>query len=47
VADYAAFFPTDAGTLARARREMLLCAEPGVAMRRNWQRLTGLLHPRG
>ena len=47
VADYVAFFPTDAGALTRARRELLLCAEPGVAMRRNWQRLTGLFRPRG
>jgi hypothetical protein len=45
VADYANFFPNDANALARARREFLLCAEPGVAMRRNWRRLRGLLHP--
>lgn len=45
VADYAALFPTDSSALARARREWLLCAEPSVAMRRNWQRLTGLLRP--
>ncbi len=46
VADYAALFPIDAGALARARRELLLCAEPGVAMGRNWQRLSGLFHRR-
>lgn len=47
VADYAALFPTDSSALARARRELLLCAETGVAMRRNWQRLAGLFRPRG
>ena len=45
VADYAEFFPTDAGTLARAWRELLSWAQPGVVLRRNWQRLSGLYHP--
>ena len=45
VADYAEFFLTDAGTLARARRELLSWAQPGVVLRRNWQRLSGLYHP--
>ena len=40
--DYAALFPNDPPMLARARRELLLCAEPGVALRRNGQRLKGL-----
>ena len=45
VADYAALFPNDAGPLARARRELLLCAEAKVALQRNWRRLGGLLRP--
>ncbi|MBT5194763.1 MAG: hypothetical protein HOK30_24555 [Rhodospirillaceae bacterium] len=40
--DYVALFPDDLSMLARARRELLLCAEPAVAMRRNGQRLRGL-----
>ncbi len=43
LADYEALFPCDMSMLARARRELLLCAEPGVAMRRNGQRLLGML----
>ncbi|MDP6875439.1 MAG: nucleotidyltransferase family protein [Alphaproteobacteria bacterium] len=39
VKDYTTLFPHDASTLARARRELLLCAEPGVALRRDVQRL--------
>ncbi|MDA1100714.1 MAG: nucleotidyltransferase family protein [Proteobacteria bacterium] len=46
VADYAAFFPADVSALARARRELLLAAEPSVSLRRNWQRLNGLFRPR-
>ena len=45
VAEYAAFFPNSAGFLSRARRELLLCAETSVALRRNWQRLIGLFRP--
>ncbi len=46
VRDYAMLFPDDASTLERARRELLLCAEPGVALRRNLLRLFGLIWPK-
>ena len=46
VRDYATLFPVDASALAKARRELLLCAEPSVALRRNLRRLLGLLRPR-
>ena len=41
--DYIALFPGDLSVLAPARREWLLCAEPAVALGRNFQRLKGLL----
>jgi hypothetical protein len=41
--DYVAMFPDDPSLLERARREVLLCAEPAVAMGRNWMRLKGLV----
>ncbi|HUN52909.1 MAG TPA: nucleotidyltransferase family protein [Candidatus Sulfotelmatobacter sp.] len=34
-----------AGWLARLRRELLVAAEPGVALKRDLRRLIGLLHP--
>lgn len=40
--DYVAMFPDDPSLLERARREIMLCAEPAVAMGRNWMRLKGL-----
>ncbi len=42
VEDYATLFTDDASALARARRELMLCAEPGVALRRDVQRFLGL-----
>jgi hypothetical protein len=41
-----ALYPDEAGDrLARFRRELLVAAEPGVALTRNLRRLTGMLRP--
>jgi len=44
--DYVALFPHRAGPWQRLRRELLLAAEPAVALRRNLRRLAGLARPR-
>jgi hypothetical protein len=48
VSSHETFFMADQplGTLNRLRREILLCAEPRVALWRNGRRLTGLIRPR-
>jgi len=44
--DYVGLFPRRAGSWQRLRRELLLAAEPQVALHRNMRRLTGLVRPR-
>jgi hypothetical protein len=39
-------FPNGLGIVATLRREMLLCAEPTVGLRRNLARIFGLMRPR-
>jgi hypothetical protein len=46
VADYRTLFQKPLGRLALLRREFLLCAEPGVALRLQGKRLGGLISPR-
>ena len=43
--DYVTLFAKDRSAFGKARREWLLCAEPGVALRRNLKRLIGLFRP--
>jgi hypothetical protein len=45
VRNYVALFPQDPSVIGRARREWTLCTDPGVAVRRNLKRLTGLVLP--
>ncbi len=46
IADYGGMFASEPGMIAKLRREFLLGAEPGVAMRRNAARLRGLVRPK-
>lgn len=45
VAEWRALFPIEPGLAALLRREALLCAEPGVALRNHWLRFKGLIAP--
>jgi hypothetical protein len=46
VASWRGLFPTEPGIAATLRRELLLCAEPAVGVRRNVARIFGLMRPR-
>ena len=46
IADYGVMFDSDPGLLAKLRREVLVCTEPGVALHHNLVRLRGLVRPK-
>jgi len=45
-AEFRALFPDEAGAAALLRREIALSAEPSVAARNLWRRVSGLIRPR-